>query len=151
MSERNTINGWYWMIQYRDSFRISLKSRVSRNLASRFASRSSTRDKKLIPGHIPLSSIPLIVYIKSLKGPLCLTNAFIFIPQKLFYFWYTFLAQKSYSLANYPKHNSSAAFLQFVQLKRLRILYRSQIQHEHCLYFSTFMTHYFTFIANFFG
>jgi hypothetical protein len=65
--------------------------------------------------HIPLSSIPFIVYIKSLKGPLCLRNAL--------YFWYTFIAPKSYSLANYLKHFSSAAFL---QLKWFRILYWSQ-------------------------
>jgi hypothetical protein len=29
MCKRNTVIGWYWIVQYRDSFRISTKSRVS--------------------------------------------------------------------------------------------------------------------------
>jgi hypothetical protein len=121
MSKRNTIIGWYWMIQYRDSFRISPKSRVSRSLASRFASRSSTRDKKLIPGHIPLNSIHKITL-----RPIMPEKCFYLYSSKAFYFWYTFLALKRNSLANYLKHFSSAALLEFVQLKWFRILYWSQ-------------------------
>jgi hypothetical protein len=54
----------------------------------RLAPRSSTRDKKWIPDHIPLSSIPFKVYIKSRKCPLRLRNALICILQKPFIFAY---------------------------------------------------------------
>jgi hypothetical protein len=70
--------------------------------------------------------------------------------KNFFYFWYTFIAPKSYSLTYYLNHFFFHLLLFCSLFSWSDLEFCIEVKILLCLHFS-FMTHHFTFIANFFG